>query len=225
MSEKNSKNKKEETKILTVEEMKEKALKIANSIPNLREKQKFMTETRGKIIELSIIIEICFNQLITETGKEMVFDYENKGLYLIHGIRNKKDLPGFKTKSRDMKKLIEKIFPKLDETSESNLLDAFNRFEAIRDIFAHVPVNWDSTQLEFNDNLPYKHFFKLESKWKNVLFALSEFTQLHQWIIDIILTYNRNILLKKEFLSLVFLGKSQAEIQAETNKLKEREKK
>ena len=225
MSEEDSKNKKEETKILTVEEMKEEALKIANNIPNLREKQKFMTQTRGYIIEFSIIIEMCFNQLITETGKEMVFDYENKGLYLIKGIRSKKNLPPkFKTKSRDMGKLIWELFPNLKEDVKSNFLDAFNRFEAIRNIFAHVPVNWDSNNLEFNDNVPYKHFFTLESKWKNVFFALSEFTQIHQWIINIMLNYNRAILLKKEILSLVLLGKSQADIQAETNKLKETEK-
>jgi hypothetical protein len=210
----------EENKIPTVNEMKEKALEIANNIPNLKEKHKFMSETRGNIIELSIIIEICFNQLITETGKDMVFDYENKGLYLIRGIRDKEDLPSFKTKSRDMKDLIEKIFPKLDNPSKSNLLDSFYRFEAIRDIFAHVPVNWHSAQLEFKDNLPYKHFFKLEPKWKNVFFALNEFTQLHQWIIDIILNYNRSILLKKEILSLLLLGKSQAEIQKEVEKKK-----
>lgn len=215
----------EETKIPTIEEMKEKVLEVANNIPNLKENHKFMTETRGNVIELSIIIEICFNQLITETGKEMVFDYENKGLYLIKGIREKKDLPSFKAKSRDMKKLIEEIFPNLEENSKSNLLDNFYRFEAIRDIFAHVPVDWHSTQLEFKDNFPYKHFFKFEPKWKNVFFALNEFTQLHQWIIDIILNYNRSILLKKEILSLVLLGKSQAEIEAEANKLKETEKK
>jgi len=210
-----------ENKIPTIEEMKEKALKIADSIPNFKEKQEFMTKARGNIIELSIIIEMCFNQLITETGKEIVFNHEKKELYLIAGKRIKKDLPSFKTKLRDMVGLIEEIFPKLEETSKSKLLDDFNRFLDIRDIFAHVPVKWDSDPLEFNNDLQYKHFFRCESKWENVLFALSEFTQLHKWIIDIILNYNRNILLKKELFSLVLLGKSQADIQAEANKLKE----
>lgn len=218
MNEEPSKNK---TEIPTVQEMKEKALKISDGIPDLKEKQKFMAETRGYIIEFSIIIETCFNQFITETGKEIVFDHKNKELHLIQGIRNKKDLQKFKTKSEDMEKLIEKIFPKLDEISKSNFNDALKRFEAIRNIFAHVPVNWECGQLEFNDSVPYKRFFKLESKWKNVFFALNEFTQLHQWIIDIILNYNRGILLKKELLSQILLGKSQAEIQAEANKLKE----
>ena len=43
----------DEIKILTVEEMKEKAFKIAKSIPNLEEKRKFMTEVRGFTIEFS----------------------------------------------------------------------------------------------------------------------------------------------------------------------------
>lgn len=220
MSEEELKDK-EEIKIPTVDEMKEKALKIAKDIPDLKEKHKFMTETRGNIIELSIVIEICINQLISETGREMVFDHENEGLYLIRGIRNKKKLPRRKTKIEDIKKLIEEALPKLDDVSKSNLSDAFNRFFAIRDIFAHVPVNWNSAQLEFKDDSLYKHFFELEKKWKNVLFAINEFIQLHQWIIEIILNYNRSILLKKEFLSQIFLGKSQADIQVEVKKLNE----
>jgi len=215
----------EENKIPTIEEMKEEALKFANNIPNLKEKHQEMVEIRGNVIELSIIIEMCFNQLITSTGKEMVFDHSKKELYLLKGIRTKKDLPPrFKTKSNDMKKLIEATFPKLDNVSKSNLSDALNRFLAIRNIFAHAPVNWSSNPLEFQNDIAYKHFFKLEPKWKNVFFALNEFTQLHQWIIDAILAYNRHILLKKEILSVIFLRKSQAKVQEEANKLKVEEK-
>lgn len=218
-----AKDSEREKNIPTVEEMKEKALEIAKSIPNLNEKHQFMVETRGNVIEFSIIIEMCFNQLITSTGKEMFFDHENKELHLIKGKRPKEDLPKFRAKARDMEELIEIAFPKLDDVSKSNLGDAFNKFETIRDIFAHVPVNWHSTQLEFNDDDPaHKHFFKPEHKRKNVLYALSEFMGLHKWIIDVILAYNRKILLKKEILSVIFLGKSQSEIQVEAKKLKEK---
>jgi len=208
-----------ETKIPTIEEMKKKALKIAENIPNIKEKQKFMTEIRGFTIEFSIMIELCFNQFITETGKDLVFDHENKGLYLIKGLRNKKNLPNFKTKSNDMKKLIEELFPKLDNISKSNLSDALMKFEAIRNIFAHVPVDWNSNPLKFIINIPYKHFFKLDSKWEDVLYANVEFINLFNWIIEIILNYNRNILLKKEIYSQILLGKSSAEIEEEAKKL------
>lgn len=208
----------EENKIPTINEMKEKALKIANSIPNLREKQKVMTEIRGFTIEFSIIIEMCFNNLISATGKEMVFDHEKKTLDLIKGIRTKKDMLKFRTKSKDMEKLIEEAFPNLEKDAKANLSNNLNRFEALRNIFVHVPVNWNANNLEFNDDEPYKHFFKLNCQWKNVLFAHSEFAGLFEWILDVVLAYNRSVLLKKEFLSLVFLGKSQAEIQKEVKK-------
>lgn len=215
----------EDNSILTVAEMKEKALKIADSIPNLREKFEFMKEIRGSIIELFIIVEICFNQLVTATGKDLVMNHERKTFDLIAGKRNKKDIPRFTTKSRDMADLVAQVFPNLDEESKLNLAKNFKRFEALRDIFAHVPINWDSSELEFNDKISsYKHLFRFEPRWKNVFFALSEFTQLHQWIIDIILHYNRSVLLKQEIYSLILLGKSYAEIRAEANKLRELEK-
>ncbi|MCX6749121.1 MAG: hypothetical protein NTW17_00035 [Candidatus Pacearchaeota archaeon] len=209
---------KKEKEIPTIEDMKKEALKFAESIPNLKEKHQWMTEIRGNVIEFSIIIEESFNEIITRTGKELVFNHEKEELYLIAGIRTKKDLPGFTTKSRDMKKLIEKIFPELEEVSKSNLLDAFKKFEAIRDIFAHVPINWRSSELEFDDNPPYYHFFYLNHKWKNVFAALSEFMSIHKWIIDVILTYNRHILLSQELYSRILLGKSFSAISEEAKK-------
>ena len=211
----------EENKIPTIEEMKKEAFNIARGIPNLREKQIFMTEIRGITIEFSIIVELCFNQLITSTGKELVFDHENKTFELIKGIRTKKNLPPkFKTKSDDIKKLIKKMFIEHGDLPEQTVFDNFDRFIAIRDIFAHVPVNWNATRLEFSSDALYDHFFKLDQKWRDILVAHSEFVGLFEWIVDVILAYNRNILLKKEFLSLVFLGKSQAEIRKEAEKNK-----
>lgn len=205
-------NKKRKDNIPTIDEMKEAALKIAEKIPNLKEKQKIMTQIRGITIECSIIIELCFNQLISETGKEMVFDDQKKELHLIKGIRTKKDMPKFKVKSRDMKRLIEEMVPDLDKEAITNLSNNLDKFESLRDIFAHVPINWNAEKLEFISSAPYKHFFK-DKNWKDALIAHQEFLGLFQWILDVILTYNRNILLKKEFLSLAFLGKTQKEIK------------
>lgn len=88
--------KKEETEIPTVEEMKEKARKIGKEIPDIKEKRDFVIKARGMVIEFSLAIEGCFDQLITETGKEMVFDQGKKGLHLIKGIRDKKTFPVLK---------------------------------------------------------------------------------------------------------------------------------
>lgn len=210
----------EEKTIPTIEDMKKKALEFAEGIPDLREKQKFMAEIRGITIEFSIIIEMCFNQFISETGKDLVMDNSKREFHLIKGIRDIKDMPKFKTKSRDMKKLIEEIFPNLDDKDKENLANTLERFEALRDIFAHVPVKWDNPELEFIDNVPYRHFFKLEPKWKTVLLASKEFISHFQWLIDIILVYNRRILFKKEIYSQILLGKSQSEMQKEGEKAK-----
>src|SRR3989344_698437 len=133
----------EETKFPTIGDMKKKALEFADSIPDLREKQKFMTEVRGITIEFSIIIEMCFNNLLSATGKDLVFDQLKKEFHLIKGIRERRDMPRFKTKSRDMKKLIEEAFPNLEDNAKKNLSETLERFESLRDIFAHVPVKWD----------------------------------------------------------------------------------
>jgi len=210
----------EETKIPTIEEMKNEALKIADGIPNLREKHKFMTEIRGNIIELSIIIEMCFDNLLSATGKDLIINNEKRTLDLVTGIRNKKDIPKLKTKKEDMKKLIKETFSKLSEEDILKLSDAFNKFWAIRDIFAHVPINWQSENLEFIAERPYKHFFDLDANWKNVMVASIGFTNLFQWIIDIMLSYNRQILFKKEIYSQILFGKSQTEIEEEAKKLK-----
>src|SRR3989344_9246494 len=111
----------EETKFPTIGDMKKKALEFADSIPDLREKQKFMTELRGITIEFSIIIEMCFNNLISATGKDLVMDHSRREFHLVKGIREKKDMPKFKTKSRDMKNIIEEAFPKLDDDAKANL--------------------------------------------------------------------------------------------------------
>lgn len=213
-----------ETKIPTIEEMKQKALDYANSIPNLKEKQKFMIELRGLTIEFSLIIEQCFNQFIITTGKDLIIDNEKRTLDLVAGIRNKKDIPKLKTKKEDMKKLIKETFPKLSEEDILKLSDAFNKFWAIRDIFAHVPINWQSENLEFIAERPYKHFFDLDDNWKNVMVASVEFTNLFQWIIGIMLSYNRQVLFKKEIYSQILFGKSQIEIEEEAKKLKKEKK-
>src|SRR3989344_8883508 len=128
-------------KIPTIDEMRENALKIADSTPNLRQNHEAMTQIRGQIIELFLIIEICFNQLITSTGKEMVLDSKNKELHLIKGMLSKNDLPPrISTKSRDMKKLIKLAIPQLSEEDLELIYDKFTRLIKIRDIFAHVPI-------------------------------------------------------------------------------------
>lgn len=212
-----------ETKIPTIEEMRAEALKFADSISNLQEKQKFVNELRGITIEFSIIIEQCFNQFITSTGKELVIDPQNKTFDLIAGIRDKRDIPKIKTKKEDMKKLIKLSFQNIGEEGLQIFSDDLERFWAIRDIFAHVPINWKSPDLEFISERPYKHFFELNTNWKNVMVASIEFTGLFEKILSIMMHYHQHTLIKKEIYSKILLGKSQAEIQEEAKKLREKD--
>ncbi|MBP7139404.1 MAG: hypothetical protein KBA47_00525 [Caldisericia bacterium] len=213
----------EKYKIPTIEEIKKEALNFANSIPNLQEKQKFVTELRGLTIEFSLIIEQCFNHFVTSTGKDIVINNERKTLELVAGIRHKKDIPKIKAKKEDMKKLIKENFPELNEEDLLKFSKSLDRFWAIRDIFAHVPINWQTENLEFISKEYYKHFFDLDTNWKDVMVSSVEFHNLFQQILNTILHYHQHILFKKEIYSQILLGKSQADIQAEAKKLKESE--
>lgn len=192
-------------KIPTIEEMKKNAIEKGKNIPNVEEKREFV-KIRGYIIEYAISIERSLNEIITRTGKDLVIDNEKKEFHLIKGIRNKKNLPNFKTKTKDMVKLIEDVLIKKKKIKKTdNLREAFDRFESIRDIFAHVPLDFESKKLEFDNQPPYKHFFK-DPKWKDVSATLNEFMKTYEYLTDVILIYCRIIQSKKELLSRIFLG-------------------
>ena len=213
-----------EDKIPTIEEMKKRAIEIGKNIPNVEEKKEFV-KIRGYVIEFAISIERSLNELITKTGRDLVIDPEKKEFHLVKGIRNKKDLPGFKTKTRDMIGLIEDVLSESKNIQKTdNVKEAFNRFEFIRDIFAHVPLDFDSEKSEFDTRLPYKHFFK-DPKWKDPSVALSEFMNTYNYLTDILLSYGRHIQLKKELFSRVFFGMSLKDFQREVNQVKEEKKK
>ena len=196
-----------EKKILTVDEIKEEAFKIARAIPNIEEKRDQIIQLRGYVIEYALSIEKSIDELITKSGgEELVLDPEKKEFHLLTGLRNKRDMPQFTTKTRDMTKLIEKIFTEHKETPNmDNLKGAFERFVNLRDVFAHVPLDWSSKELEFDDKKPYNHLLK-DSKWKKVFFALGEFMQLHEHLVNVVLTYNRQVQLKERLYQGVFLG-------------------
>ncbi|MBI2003849.1 hypothetical protein HYS72_00080 [Candidatus Pacearchaeota archaeon] len=87
---------------------------------------------------------------------------------------------------------------------EPSLLKDLEKFVALRDIFAHVPVSWFAKELEFDENPRYNHFFKLDQKWRSVPLALNEFMNLQKEILDLILAYIKSIVLKRELLKIFF---------------------
>lgn len=213
-----------EDNIPTIEDMKKKAVEIGKSVPNIEDKMEFV-KIRGYIIEFAISIERSLNELVTKTGKDLVIDHEKKEFHLVKGIRDKGNLPKFKTKTRDMIMLIEGVLRENKDIQKTdNLKEAFDRFESIRNIFAHVPLYFESEKLEFNNSPPYKHFFK-DIKWRDASVALSEFMNTYEYLTDVILMYSRHTQLKKEIFSRIFLGIGVKDLQKKVNQMKEREKK
>lgn len=210
----------DEYKIPTIEEMKKEAIEIGKNIPNVEEKKEFV-KIRGYVIEFAISIEHSLNELITKTGKDLVMDHSKKEFHLIKGIRDKGDLPKFKTKTRDMMRLIEKMLVETNDIQKTdNIREAFDRFEFIRDIFAHVPLNFDLEKLEFDVRPPYKHFFK-DLSWKDTSIALKEFMKTYEYLTDIVLIYGRQIQIKKEIYSQILLGMGVKDFQKKVNQTKE----
>lgn len=106
----------------------------------------------------------------------------------------------------------------LPNNPEPPLLVDLEKFVALRDLFAHVPVSWFAKELEFDDNPRYKHFFKTNQKWKSIPFALKEFMNLQKEILDLITVYIKSVVLKRELFSNILLGKSYNEVLEEARK-------
>jgi len=198
-----------EKNISTVEDMQNETSKFISKIPNLKEKYEKIVSARGYVLEPSTTIEIAFNELLTKTGGEdIVIDNEKKELYITSGIKKENELGGlsFEKKAKIVKEIIIKSLNSPEELPKPNILDDFEKFVAIRNIFAHVPINWLTPELEFNTNFPYKHFFKLDPKWKDVSIAFNEFMAIQKEILEVIPRYIHRVLIKKKIISTILLG-------------------
>ena len=155
----------EEKKISTVEEMQAESIKLAKSIPHLKEKYERARMIRGDVMENCITLETSFNELLLRTGgPDLVINPEEKTFKLTTGLKEELgSIPTFKKRALAVKEIIANLLKEHNPNEDLSPLDNFEKLIAIRDIFAHVPINWFSPELEFNDNPPYKHFFKINS--------------------------------------------------------------
>jgi len=222
-----------EKKIFDVDTMIEESKKLTEKIPDFKERYEKVIRARGYILDLSIVLEVAFNELITKTGGEdLVMNHEKRELHLISGIKKENELGslGFKDKTRIVKAIMKKLddeHPKENselENTQPTLLDDLEKIVSIRNIFAHVPISWFSKELEFDDNSRYKHYFKLNPKWKIVSIAINEFMVLQREILEFIPAYIKIVLLRREIFSKILLGKSYNEILEDARKLNEKEK-
>lgn len=217
-----------ERNISDVDKMSKESKKSVMEIPNLKEKYKMISQARGHVIEASIKVEVALNELITKTGgKNVVFDHENQELNLITGVMKENQLgslPSFNKRMRAFKEILEKLEKVEGEEISKEVrrnLNNLDRFAKIRDLFAHVPLNWFSDELIFDDNPNYKHYFKAAKEWKVVDVAMKEFMEIQKWILDLIPTYINLILRERDMLSGLYLGKSFDEVVREGRSLEE----
>jgi len=209
-----------EKKISNVDKMLNESKKLIGKIPDLKEKHEKVVIARGNVVEASIKIEVAFDELITKTGGEdLVLDHEKKEFHLITGAikeNNIKDLY-FNDKIKKLREIVEKSLKESNmPIQKPSLLDDLDRFRAIRNIFAHVPVSWLVKELEFDDNPHYEHYFKLDKRWKDISFAVKEFMVLQKEILDLIKGYINLVVLKRELFSNILLGKSYNDLLEET---------
>ena len=106
----------------------------------------------------------------------------------------------------------------LTNQPEPPLLKNLEKFVALRDLFAHVPVSWFAKELEFDDNPRYDHFFKFNQKWKSIPLALNEFMNLQGEILELITAYIKSVVLKREIFSNILLGKKFSDVIGDYNK-------
>ena len=195
---------------------------ITEKIPGLKERHEKVVNARGNVIEAAIKVESAFDQLITKTGGEdLVIDPKNKRFDLITGAvkEDKVKKLSFDDKIQKLREIVEKSLKDSNIPIEKpSLLDDLDRFRAIRNIFAHVPVSWFAEGLEFDDNPYYDHYFKIDKRWKSISFAVKEFMSLQKEILDLITAYTKSVVLKRELFSQILLGKSYKGILEEAEK-------
>jgi hypothetical protein len=140
----------------------DEALKItkefAHQINSLEDKMKKIQAARGAVLESSTHIEKVFDELIARSDKpEMVSSR-------------------FRTKAKFLRKLMEIFDPEKKTLDEEFLIDLEN-VVILRNIFAHVPVDYFPADLEFDSSEIYIHYFNGDLKLKNVKFSTNLFME------------------------------------------------
>ena len=208
-----------EKRISDVDKMLEESKELTKNIPNLKERHEKVVNARGNVIEASIKVETAFDQLITKTGgKDLVINTDKKEFHHITGAIKEDKIKklSFDNKIQKLKEIVEKSLKDFNISIEKpSLLEDLDRFRAIRNIFAHVPVSWFAKDLEFDDNPHYKHFFKIDERWKDLSFAVREFMTLQKDILDLITVYTKSVVLKRDLFSNILFEKNFNEILEE----------
>lgn len=122
---------------------------ISEGIPDIGEKVKKIQLARGAILETSTHIEKLFDELIIRAT-------------------NSRDLPRyFRSKAKAVREIMLAIDP-FEEKINKEFLDKLDKQITIRNLFAHVPINTFSEELEFDTDERYLHYFMGDLTLKSV---------------------------------------------------------
>lgn len=164
---------------------------IAHLIPDLEKKMTQIQTARGAVLELSTHLEKAFDEIILKTNKP------------------KETHSRFRTKAKFMQKLME-VFDPEKKILDQNFIDNLEKVVILRNLFAHVPVNFFADVLEFDTSEAYIHFFNNELKLKDVRYSVLLFKEKAE-----------NILIKiPEFIKIVLdIAENQKKFMDEINQI------
>lgn len=135
---------------LSVDEAVEITKESARTLPDIGEKTKKIQLARGAIAETSTHIEKIFDEILIVTGNPQM-------------VSSKR----FMEKAKFIRTLMETFDPNHKEISEE-FLDKLEKTVTIRNLFAHVPLNVFSEEIEFDSSERYHGYFRGDLTLKDV---------------------------------------------------------
>lgn len=164
----------------SIEEMYNVITEAMQKLPDLQDKIKGMQLSRGAIIDIAITIELIYNEIILITDKkEIVKDsFQNK---------------------TDFVKEIMKHIDKDKKYFSQELFDSMDRLVVIRNLFAHVPINYFSKEMKFDKEEYYYRPKVMELKNKTIKELNKEFVEISQKVIK---EFDKVLILIKETIEM-----------------------
>ncbi|MDP3966234.1 MAG: hypothetical protein Q8Q04_01750, partial [archaeon] len=160
-----------------IDETFEEISNVAKNNENFKENINKIFLARGNVIELSTIIEVSFNELLFQIDKEK---YDKKDRFM--------------SKAKRVEELMLEYPEKMNIKREQ--FKMFQEFVTLRNIFAHVPINWFSEKLEF-EVTNYEPWFKDHLEWKNASIAIKYFIEIGSQTIELIKSFVKVFLTQK----------------------------
>lgn len=131
---------------------------LSEGLPTINKKVEKIQLARGAILEVSTHIEKLFDELIIKvTGTQSLPKY-------------------FKSKAKAVREIMSAIDP-FEEKADKVFLDKLDKQITIRNLFAHVPIDTFSEELEFDTGERYLRYFMEDLTLKSVKLSSKMFME------------------------------------------------